>query len=553
MAQELRANTAVDVLIGPFVEDGDGDTPTTGLTLDVELSKNGQGLADKNDATDPVHDSGGTVDGYYNCELDDTDTNTEGTLTLVVHHADALPIRHDYMVLAEGAWDSKYSPNDDGLMDVNVSTIDADAITASALNADAAAEIVDAWEAQSQADPTGFHVNVMEVNGTSQTANDNSADINAILADTNELQTDDIPGDIAGLNDLSAADVNAQVDAAIETYHLDHLLAVTYDPASKPGTADALLNEIFENDGGVSRYTANALENASGSGATAVEVRTEMDSNSTQLAAIVADTNELQTDDIPGDIAALPTAAENRAEMDSNSTQLAAIVADTNELQTDDIPADIAALPTAAENRAEMDSNSTQLAAIVADTNELQTDDIPGDIAAVDAKIDTIDGIVDAIVADTNELQTDDIPGDIAAVDAKIDTIDGIVDAIVADTNELQTDDIPSLLPAALVSGRMSSDAVSISGSTDAADKLEAASESMVIGAAEAGTLSTTQMTSDLTEVTDDHYNGRLVIWTSGVLLRQASDITDYSGATGLLTFTAVTEAPSAADTFVIV
>ena len=48
---------------------------------------------------------------------------------------------------------------------------------------------------------------------------------------------------------------------------------------------------------------------------------------------IVADTNELQTDDVPGLIAALndPTAAAIRAEIDSNSTQLAAIVADTNE------------------------------------------------------------------------------------------------------------------------------------------------------------------------------------------------------------------------------
>jgi hypothetical protein len=43
----------------------------------------------------------------------------------------------------------------------------------------------------------------------------------------------------------------------------------------------------------------------------ATEVRTEMDSNSTQLAAIVADTNELQTDDIPTLIGDLndPTAA----------------------------------------------------------------------------------------------------------------------------------------------------------------------------------------------------------------------------------------------------
>lgn len=63
------------------------------------------------------------------------------------------------------------------------------------------------------------------------------------------------------------ASINAQADAAIETYHLDHLLAATYDPASKPGAADALLNELVENDGGVSRFTANALEQGpSGSG-----------------------------------------------------------------------------------------------------------------------------------------------------------------------------------------------------------------------------------------------------------------------------------------------
>ena len=65
--------------------------------------------------------------------------------------------------------------------------------------------------------------------------------------------------------DLTAtmkASVNAEVDAAIETYHLDHLLATTYDPASKPGAADALLNELVESDAGVARFTANALEQA---------------------------------------------------------------------------------------------------------------------------------------------------------------------------------------------------------------------------------------------------------------------------------------------------
>jgi len=42
-------------------------------------------------------------------------------------------------------------------------------------------------------------------------------DLDAILADTNELQTDDIPGKIAALNDLSAAEVNAEVVDALNT------------------------------------------------------------------------------------------------------------------------------------------------------------------------------------------------------------------------------------------------------------------------------------------------------------------------------------------------
>jgi hypothetical protein len=67
---------------------------------------------------------------------------------------------------------------------------------------------------------------------------------------------------------LSLDNINAQADAAIETYHLDHLLAADYDPANKPGVATALLNELVENDLdlGVSRFTANALEQAPAGG-----------------------------------------------------------------------------------------------------------------------------------------------------------------------------------------------------------------------------------------------------------------------------------------------
>jgi hypothetical protein len=51
------------------------------------------------------------------------------------------------------------------------------------------------------------------------------SDATAIVADTNELQTDDVPGLIAALNDLSAAAVNAEVDTALTDIGLDHLVS----------------------------------------------------------------------------------------------------------------------------------------------------------------------------------------------------------------------------------------------------------------------------------------------------------------------------------------
>lgn len=45
-------------------------------------------------------------------------------------------------------------------------TLAADLITASSLKADAVTKIIDDFETQSQADPTGFHVNLKEINGT---------------------------------------------------------------------------------------------------------------------------------------------------------------------------------------------------------------------------------------------------------------------------------------------------------------------------------------------------------------------------------------------------
>lgn len=118
----LQANTAVDLMVGPFVDDTDGKTAETGLTItqaEVRLSKNAGNMAQKNEATSLTHDELGN----YVCKLNTTDTNTEGILTIMVHESGALPIKMDYMVLAQAAYISHVTAKDAGFMDVNIKTV----------------------------------------------------------------------------------------------------------------------------------------------------------------------------------------------------------------------------------------------------------------------------------------------------------------------------------------------------------------------------------------------------------------------------------------------
>ena len=59
----------------------------------------------------------------------------------------------------------------------------------------------------------------------------------------------------------------------------------------------------------------------------------------------------------------------------------------------------------------------------------------------------------------------------------------------------------------------------------------------------------------DITEATTDHSKGRIVIFTSGNLIGQASDITAYTltGGRGHFTVSALTEGAANNDTFIII
>lgn len=162
------------------------------------------------------------------------------------------------------------------------------------------------------------------------------------------------------------------------------------------------------------------------------------------------------------------------------------------------------------------DTNTANLVSILADTNELQGDwadggrlDVILDARSSQSSVDTIDGIVDAILVDTADMQP------------KLGTPAADISADIAALNDLSEADIRTAFGA-------------------------------VTGTAITGTLSTTQCTTDLTETTNDHYIGRLLTFTGGNLSGQQTDITDYDGTTKLLTFTAMTEAPSNTDPFII-
>jgi len=117
-----------------------------------------------------------------------------------------------------------------------------------------------------------------------------------------------------------------------------------------------------------------------------------------------------------------------------------------------------------------------------------------------------------------------------------------------------------------LVLDAVDATAVATSGVEEVADQVwdEARSEHAIQGSygetfstvvpftVQAGSTAT-DIETDLTEGTNDHYIGRTVVFVTGALAHQASDVTDYDGVGKKLVVTALTEAPSNGDRAIIV
>lgn len=159
-------------------------------------------------------------------------------------------------------------------------------------------------------------------------------------------------------------------------------------------------------------------------------------------------------------------------------------------------------------------------------------------IAGSTTDVSTIAASIAAILVDTG-----------TTLDGKIDAIGIDVDALVTDaaailvdtstTLDDLVDDLETRLTAALAVA-LQAHALGIGrGVCDAGSTTTAVVFELVNGAA--------------ASATNDFYNGRSIVFTSGALTLQATSITDYVGATKTATVPALTAAPADDVTFIIV
>lgn len=303
MAQELRANTETIVVVGPAVDIADGITPIT--TLDVATADEAELLKANTVTTASI--AGATwaaltgVDGYYGLTLTTSLTDTPGPLTVAINDDSlCLPVLARFNVLSEYAWDAKYGTegvNGGKLQGADwYGTLSAVADTTVTLpasnNIDHESRIVvrltggtnaegksrfasysgsgevwtvdPAWNAGSETTPSGTVTAVVTSVPNSPTTN--VPIVASVVGDVGGNVVGDVQGNVGGtVGSLSSAGLAALLIAMFEQDSLS-------DYASS--VAGSVVKEMADSAGG-STLTVEAI-------------RTEIDDNSTQLAALIA-------------------------------------------------------------------------------------------------------------------------------------------------------------------------------------------------------------------------------------------------------------------------
>ena len=261
--------------------------------------------------------------------------------------------------------------------------------------------------------------------------------VNNILTDTNELQSDWVNG--GRLDNLldsasSAGDPwNTNLPGAYGAGTAGNIVGNNLDAAvSTVGGDDS--STIY------SYFTSGSNEDAFKADVSLLATQTSVNTIDGIVDSILIDTNELQTDDIPGLISGLNNIAATDIVSAGPITTLSGAVVNVNLVDITTTNTDMRGT----DNANTVVPDNSSITAIKTKTDNLPSDpasstnitssqtDIITQIDANEVKIDnlqtsvnTIDGIVDSILIDTNELQTDWTDGG---------RLDSIIDSILLDT-----------------------------------------------------------------------------------------------------------------------
>jgi hypothetical protein len=146
------------------------------------------------------------------------------------------------------------------------------------------------------------------------------------------------------------------------------------------------------------------------------------------------------------------------------------------------------------------------------------------------------------------------VSADIAAIEAQTDDIGAAGAGLTALATQASVNAVDDFLDTEIAAIKAVTDALTAA----AAAKLALSAGSIVTGTVDDTGFSPTTTefeADDITTAAADHYNGRIIIFTSGTLQYQATSITDYSLATGRGHFTvpALTSAPGNNVSFLII
>lgn len=125
---DLKLSTSSqEVILGPFLDDTDGKTAETALTVantDIKIFKAGSTASTNKNSGGATH----AANGYYHATLDATDTNTVGSGVITVNVSGALPVRLYFRVLSANQYDALFGAD---LLQVDAREINGSALAAS--------------------------------------------------------------------------------------------------------------------------------------------------------------------------------------------------------------------------------------------------------------------------------------------------------------------------------------------------------------------------------------------------------------------------------------